>query len=394
MKKKYAVVSAGLLLILASAGSLQAIPAFARKYSMTCKTCHAPFPRLKKFGLDFAANGYALKDKPAPRAVVDTGDSLLNLLRELPLALRFDGFATFNNSNTMRLDFASPAVIKLLSGGEIAKNLSYYLYFMMTEMGEVVGLEDAFLMLRNVLGTGLDLSVGQFQVSDPIFKRELRLMLEDYQIYNARPGLSRINLTYDRGIMLTYRLPSRTDLTLEILNGMGLTPAGDKANYDYDKFKCFLARVSQDLGDRMRLGGFGYLGWEKQYNVRNDIWMLGADAVIDSPPFTLSAQYVERRDNNPTFAYEFVPADVPSIATRGAFAELVFLPEGDDSRWYAAGLFNWVSSDHPALKHLSLTAHAGYLLQRNVRFTLEGSYFIDSPFGRYPRVLAGLITGF
>jgi len=394
MKRRCACLSAAVMLFLAAAGNLLAIPSFARKYSLSCKTCHAPIPRLKAYGLEFAANGYTLKDKPAPRSVVDTGDGLLNLLRDLPLAIRMDGFATFNNSNTKRLDFASPAVIKLMSGGEIAKNLSYYLYFMMTEMGEVVGLEDAFLLLRNVFGTGCDVSVGQFQVSDPIFKRELRLELEDYQIYSVRPGLSRIDLTYDRGIMLSYRLPGGTDLTLEILNGMGLNAAGDKGNYDFDKFKDFLARVSQDLGDRMRVGGFGFLGWEKQYNVQNDVWMLGADVSLNSPPFTLSAQYVERRDNNPYFAYEIVPEDIPAVATRGAFAELVFLPKGDDSRWYAAGLFNWVSSDQLDLKYLSVTAHFGYLLQRNMRLTLEGSFFIDSPYGSHPRVAAGIVTGF
>lgn len=394
MKKGSALLSAALILVLASAGSLEAIPAFARKYSMTCQTCHAPFPRLKKYGLDFAVNGYVLTDKPAPRAVIDTGDSLLNLMRELPLALRFDGFTTFNNSDTTRLDFASPAVVKLLSGGEIAKNVSYYLYFMMTEWGEVVGLEDAFLMLRNLFGTGLDLSLGQFQVSDPIFKRELRLTLEDYQIYNARPGLSRINLTYDRGFMLRYGLPGGTDLTLEVLNGMGLTPAGEKGNYDFDNFKSFLFRASQDLGDRMRVGAFGYVGWEKQYDVRNDIWMAGADATIDSPPFVLNAQYVERRDTNPFFHPIEIPEGAASLVTRGVFAELVLLPGGEDTRWYAAGLFNWVSSDDAAQKYLSFTAHGGYLLWRNFRLTLEGTYFVDSPFGKYPRLAAGAITGF
>ena len=54
------------------------------------------------------------------------------------------------------------------------------------------------------------------------FKRELRLTLEDYQIYRARPGLSQINLTYDRGIMLGYGLPTKTDFVAEILNGNGI----------------------------------------------------------------------------------------------------------------------------------------------------------------------------
>jgi hypothetical protein len=394
MKRKISLLSAALVLVLAAASELRAIPAFARKYSLSCKTCHAPFPHLKKYGLDFAADGYVLKDKPAPRAFIDTGDPLLSLLRELPLAIRFDGFTTFNNSDTQRFDFASPAVVKLLSGGAIAKNVSYYLYFMMTEFGEVVGLEDAFLMLRDLFGTGLTLSVGQFQVSDPMFKRELRLTLEDYQVYTVRPGESRINLTYDRGLMLNTVLPSATDFTLEVLNGMGLNEAGEKGNYDFDKFKSFLLRVAQDMGDVLRVGGFGYLGWEKQSDARNDIWMLGGDISIDSPPFTLSAQYVERHDNNPYFAYAVVPDDLPAIVTRGAFAELLFLPRGDDSRWYAVGLFNWVTSDDLPLKYLSFTAHAGYLLWRNFRLTLEGTYFLDSPYGKYPRLAAGLITAF
>ena len=394
MTRKIVLVLTALILVQATVGTAQAIPAFARKYGLSCKTCHAPFPRLKKYGLDFAARGYALPEKEAPRAVIDTGDTTLSLLRELPLALRFDGFITFDNSNTNRFDLASPAVLKILSGGEIAKNISYYLDFMMTEWGRVTGLGNALLTLGNIFGTGLNLSLGQFQVTRPVFRRELRLFLEDYQVYNVLPGYSRVNLAYDRGLILNYRLPSGTDLSLEVLNGMGLGPAGSKGNYDFDKFKNFMARVSQDLGDRMRVGGFAYVGWEKQFDVRNDLWMLAADATIDSPPFILNAQYVERRDNNPYFRYAVVLPDVPSIATRGAFAELTLLPKGDDSQWYAAGLFNWVSSDDLILKYLSFTAHVGCLLRRNIRVTLEGTYYLDSPVGKYPRFVAGLITGF
>ena len=392
MKRTILRVSAVLVLGLAAMGSLQAIPAFSRKYSLSCKTCHAPFPSLKKYGREFAAKGYTIPDKEAPRSVIDTGDGTLTLLRELPLALRLDGFVTFNNSNTKRIDLASPAVVKLLSGGEIAKGFSYYLYFKMSDRGRVVGLEDAFLTASNLFGTGLNLSLGQFQVTRPIFNRELRLTLEDYRIYTVTPGWSRINLAFDRGFLLNYRLPTKTDLTLEVLNGMGQEPAGDKGNYDFDKFKNFLARVSQDLGGLMRVGGFAYVGWEKQYNFRNDMWMLGADLSLASAPFYLNAQYVERRDNNPYFRYEVVPDDVPSLATRGAFAELTFLPKGDDSKWYATGLFNWVSSDEESQAFLSITAHFGYLLSRNLRLTFEGTYFLDAPQGSHPRLAMGLIT--
>ena len=40
-----------------------AIPAFARKYGLSCKICHDPFPRLNAYGEDFAGNGFPLPDK-------------------------------------------------------------------------------------------------------------------------------------------------------------------------------------------------------------------------------------------------------------------------------------------------------------------------------------------
>ena len=69
---------------------------------------------------------------------------------------------------------------KLLSGGALTKNVAYYFYFFFSERGEVAGVEDAFLMFNNVGNSELDIYAGQFQVSDPLFKRELRLFYQDY----------------------------------------------------------------------------------------------------------------------------------------------------------------------------------------------------------------------
>ncbi len=40
----------------------------------------------------------------------------------------------------------------------------------------------------------------------------------------------------------------------------------------------------------------------------------------------------------------FGPSAV-EIKTRGAFAELIYRPDGDNSNWYAVGLYNWVESN-------------------------------------------------
>jgi len=393
MKKTILILIGSIILIQAAAVDLQAIPAFARKYQMTCKTCHSPFPKLKDYGEEFAGNGFVIKDKDSPRYYIDTGDDFLSLLRDVPMALRMEGFFTYNNANTKQWDFTSPYLLKILSGGEITKNIAYYFYFFFSERGEVAGIEDAFLMFNDLFGSDLDFYVGQFQVSDPLFKRELRLTFEDYQVYRARPGESDINLTYDRGVMFTYGFPTGTDITLEILNGSGIGEANIFRNFDDDKYKNFVLRVSQDLGDYLRVGGFSYLGKEEKDGLGNSLWMLAADATVSAAPFELNLQYVARRDGNPNFA---VPALVPSdnIKTGGGFAELIYLPKGDDSRWYLAGLYNWVSSDFDALDYSSATLHFGKMLRRNIRTTAEFTYIFDSIYEDHGRLAVGLITAF
>lgn len=385
------IASAAFLLAAVAVGSLQAIPAFARKYSMSCKVCHAPFPKLKPYGEEFAGNGFVIKDKDTPRYFVDTGDPEMSLLRELPVGIRLEGFVAWNNADTKQVDFISPYVLKFLSGGAITKNIAYYFYFFLSERGEIAGLEDAFVMFNDLFGSELDLFVGQFQVSDPLFKREVRLPFEDYAVYKAAPGESRIGLTYDRGLMLTYGFPTGTDVTFEVVNGTGIEGANDFRNFDDDPYKNVLLRVSQEIAPAFRLGAFGYLGKERPDEIVNSVWMAGGDATLAVKPFELNVQYVERRDTNPYFGL-ILPEE--KVMTRGAFAELIYLPKGDDSRWYGAGLFNWVDSDQPDLRYTAATAHVGYLLRRNVRMTAEATYAFRGPYPDHMRVGTGLIFGF
>lgn len=362
-----------------------AIPAFARKYNMTCRTCHSPFPSLKPYGEDFAANGFVLADQDAPRYFVNTGDEDLQLLRDLPIAIKLEAYATYNNGNKKQSDFTGPMILKLLSGGNLAKHISYYFYFIL-ERGEVTGLEDAFIMINDLLVSGLDLYIGQFQVSDPLFKRELRLTLDDYQIYKARPGSSNVDLTYDRGVMLTYDLPTNTSLALEVINGNGIGGLqGD--NFDNDKYKNFMGRITQDIIDELRIGGFGYYGKEEKTSAINELWMAGADGTISIDPLELNLQYVEREDKNPMFFLQ----SPEKVKTRGAFGELIFRPNGDDSRWYSSILYNWIESGQSDLNVRMGTVHLGYLVKRNIRFIGEFSYNFADKFGLFS---TGFVTAF
>jgi len=77
----------------------------------------------------------------------------------------------------------------------------------------------AYVQFSDLAGSGIDLLVGQFQVSDPLFKRELRLEYEDYQPYRVRVGETRADLTYDRGLMAAWSPWDGGDVSLQLVSG-------------------------------------------------------------------------------------------------------------------------------------------------------------------------------
>lgn len=394
------IVILGLLSLLFLATAMveegDAIPAFARKYRMSCTTCHAPLPRLKEYGDEFAGNGFVLKDKDAPGYFVDTGDRNLSLIRDWPIAARLEGWIRHESSTGNETDLSVPMNLKLLSGGSLGKNIAYYFYFYLSERGEVAGVEDAYIMFNDLLGQDLDVYVGQFQVSDPLFKRELRLTYEDYFVYTMEPGLSNMNLKYDRGIMITYGAPTGTDVIFEIFNGNGLAEAeGPEHIYDDDKYKNVFGRVSQGIGEYLRIGAFGYYGKEADIAEDtavgafvNEAWMIGGDATLGYGPVELNLQYIERRDDNPgVYAADAVGDEIES---RGGLAELIVWPDGDQSKWYGAALFNYAESDIETTYN-RLTGHLGYMVFTNLRLTAENTYDIENEENRF---MLGFVAAF
>lgn len=377
----------------------KATPAFARKYNMSCQTCHSPIPKLKPYGEDFAGNGFRFEDKKATRYFVETGDQDLSLIRNFPLAIRFDAHATMNYANSEKTDFGVPFILKLLSGGEISDKLSYYFYFYLSERGELVGVEDCFIQYNNLFGIDLDIIFGQFQVSDPLFKRELRLTLEDYQVYKSRPGLSKMGLAYDRGLMISYGMEWGTDVIFELLNGCGLNAADEDKLFDMDAHKTMVGRLSQDVGDFLRIGGFVLSGKEDIANdsgttITNSVLAFGPDLTLKlGEKLELNMQYVHRTDGE-LFLNAGDAVSAKDLATKGAMAELIFTPKGDKSNWYGAAIFNWVESDVKELNYKSGTLHLGYLMNRNIRLSLEGTYNFSDSNESYPFFSLGVTSAF
>ena len=365
--------------------SADAIPAFARRYKISCTTCHAPIPKLKPFGDEFAGNGFVIPENEKERDYVTAGDPLLWLNRDFPIAARFDAYAVYDSDAPVDNDLQLPWGVKLLSGGAIYKNIGYYFYFYLSERGEVAGIEDAYIHFNNIFSTNLDVMVGQFQTSDPLMKRELRLTFEDYILYTRRVGFSKLNLTYDRGIMLPYTIDATgTDLVGMVVNGSGIGEAGDNRKFDDDQFKNFGFRINQAVGEIASVGAFIYYGKERVSDTLgvndNEVTYLGPDVNVNLGKVEFTGQYLWRQDTNPLF----IP-NTESKTTTGVIAELIFAPKKDQSRHYFTLLYNWVDSDLKAedygqllqfvefnpINYHTITLSGTYVFARNLRFLIE-----------------------
>jgi hypothetical protein len=387
-----------------------AIPAFARKYGLSCMQCHAPIPRLTAFGEQFAANGFQLAPGEAPRDTIFTGDPLLRLVRGVPLAIRFDGFlqaATKSHADVASTDLQTPWGIKLLSGGPVADNISYYVYFYLTEAGNLTGVEDAYLQFTDIGGSGVNVIAGQFQVSDPLFKRELRLEYEDFQPYRLRVGDARANLTYDRGLMAFASPWEGGDVFVQLVNGIGLNNGEERKQFDTNGGKTVALRLSQEAGP-LRVGAFGYWGREhvEGGTARNEVTYWGPDLTLAlGQRAELNAQFLRRNDDNPFFLDD-APAGTTTVDA--ALAELVLQPQGAAGRVFLTGLFNWVESrdgrlisvggfredaapDELLRAYRSAAVGAHWVHRRNVRLMGEASYDFVNDRARFT---AGVVTAF
>lgn len=385
--------------VLWSPKEAEAIPAFARKYGVSCSLCHRPAPRLTAFGEQFAANGFQLALGEEPTDEVETGDDELRLMERIPLAIRLDAYVqALSGSDRASSDLQTPWAIKLLSGGQIADNVSYYLYFFMSERGEVAGLEDAYVQFSDIAGSGVDLLVGQFQVSDPLFKRELRLEYEDYQAYRVRVGDVRADLTYDRGILAAYSPWDGADLSLQVVNGRGISEATDAKQYDGDDWKNVAGRFSQSVGP-VRLGAFGYLGVESANDLDSDIRIFGPDMTLTlGPTLEVNAQYLRRTDERPFFT----GVTEPETEVDMGFAEVVWSPSGATGKWFFTALYNHVEADAPVFtvrqgeegllrQYRAGALGANYMLARNLRLTGEVQYDLER---EDARLVAGFMSAF
>jgi hypothetical protein len=253
----------------------EAMPAFARQYNVSCVVCHDAFPKLNAYGEQFAADNFRMPHWRETMA--DLGDSRLALPKALPLAIRAQAYvqgrdgedfdpATGPTGNDSSFDFQAPYLIKLLSSAPLSDHITFYFYAIFAEKGgngEAL-VEDAWFRHDDAFGTGVGALLGQFQVSDLMFPREVRLMFQDYYAYRAA------GITYDRGVILD-RAFGPVDIAFGAVNGNGIeqnfpidSPGIRRPDrlFDNDSSKSLFGRVGLPAGP-VSVGLFGLAGEQR-----------------------------------------------------------------------------------------------------------------------------------
>lgn len=391
---------AGALLIvqvaLLWAASLQvawAMPEFSRRYSLSCAACHAAFPRLNKFGEQFAADNFRLPHWKESAA--ETGDDLLALPAYPPFAVRGQAYVQAREGKSIdpvsgatdsaTTDFQSPYLVKLLSSAPLSDEITYYFYAILAEKGangEAL-VEDAWFRHANIFGSGTGMMLGQFQLSDLMFPRETRMPFQDFMAYRMA------GITYDRGVLFD-RDVGPVELALGLVNGNGIT---DNLNinspgyrrpdklFDNDNSKTVFGHIGTDIGP-VSAGLFGASGKQRGIALGNagqdsserntDKRVLGLDLAGDFGGNTYwYAQYLWNSWDG------FLDAD-PSRDYRwnGGFAGVDYIPS---ERWAFSLLYNYADAGDLAdsdtvyegidMNSLSLTA--SYYFMRNVKGIAE-----------------------
>ncbi len=259
---------------------VSAIPAFARQYKVSCSTCHAAFPRLNSYGEQFADENYRMPNWKD--TVLDTGDNMLSMPKYVPLSIRAMAYAQIREGKYIdpvsgdeekaETDFQAPYMIKILSSAPLSERISFYFYGILAEKGEngTVIVEDAWFSYSSIFDTGIDFMIGQFQISDLMFPRELRLTFQDYMIYRMA------GITYDRGVIFSKSLDTLS-FDLGLVNGNGIednlkinSPGYKRPDhmFDNDRKKTIFGRVGVDIGG-ISAGFFGLYGKHKTKKTTN-----------------------------------------------------------------------------------------------------------------------------
>ncbi|MFQ5748333.1 MAG: hypothetical protein ACE5H3_02615 [Planctomycetota bacterium] len=268
-------------------------PEFARKYGISCSTCHLAVPRLNDFGRRFRANGFQMPGTIESTPVWGQKTPPIGLMiHEMGLGRRVQNRMGVKSATgipprrSLSLTGFRNLSLEFFSGGIVAENLSYLVVGEFENELEVEGgtvrtnlstaLEQVFFEYNNLDGgkTGnANFRVGQFELEIPFSQmRSFSSDLSDFLIYSVAPRQESARLNSPQvGVSLFGRVedcfgglwdqPCAFEWEFAAVNG---TNDNFNSNHSLDYFirgGLNFYEIGSGI-EILRVGGLGYIGKE------------------------------------------------------------------------------------------------------------------------------------
>jgi hypothetical protein len=203
------VVTLFMISLLLTTGKAHAIPAFGRKYDMTCNSCHTREPRLNPFGQRFQENGYQLPETEDGSTVQKdllggplNGVTLDDVTNYFAVRLRADLRQADFRENTSATDdpeLVFPTIVNLFFGGTATRDISFFLEAEYNDAESHFGFERAMLIFDNLGGHQIaNVKVGDFDPSSffsfPTHRQQLNPIPPEAESSVFPPEIARIPL--------------------------------------------------------------------------------------------------------------------------------------------------------------------------------------------------------
>jgi|GEM_PF-3570273 len=404
----------------------EALPAFARKYKMSCSQCHSGFPVLNAYGRQFKMNGF-VREPGGSEGVLKSQDSELAMETIVPWAVIVrsrpidDGKGNISNQGAQMGGTASPNpngfqfqplndVDAFIAGGDAARHISYF--------GEV----DA-----NQAG-GFTPSMGDIRVGyhpfgflNVIAARRNFFADDPYQTIVSNESPTIANRATDQLMSDQGSISGNTMLTMQqslILNGQ-VDLRGDSFLYyaagatkDSDGGSQLTsptngnARLALDSGKGQMIGAFGSYGHERLAIGVGGPGGIGGNLGVAGPPLGDEQQLFYRGGVDALYEVGDLAArgaflyshDRDSVANvndtnRAAYAELAYYYKRGAGYPFLVPLVreNWYTTFNGSQQFNYVTAQLAHYFAPNLKGLIE--YSVDTKRGDQGGTLSAPSTG-
>ncbi len=363
----------------------EAVPAYARKYGVSCSQCHSGFPTLNSYGREFKLNGY-VRSKGGTEGVLQSADGAFWTEKIFPW-----GFVVrsrpYDKSSVTDSEFQMQAIHDVnffLAGGDVANHVSWF--------GEIVGETDN--KFSPEIGD-LQLGYHPSKYLNVLVARRGFFVMDPYQTLSdfGSPTVNGRAISggqTDQG-SLSHDVMDETKQTIAAYGrlsqeGLGSLyyAAGVTADKDDDAGKGpkdgNLRLAFSTLKDSLMLGAFGSFGNEGPLNVVNSdssptdkvkFSKTGLDAMVEMGGFIGRGAFLYAFDKDLTTAAREI--------NRSAYVELMYLfNRGESDAPFLVPLLrqNWYQTTDTSGAHHEfayITAQLAHYFKANVKAFVEVS---------------------